>query len=413
MKDNRLHTPDGTADALAAQTEAITSLQNIFSSCFSSYGYSLVQTPTFEYIDVFAADNDQAFANTMIKFFDKSGNILALRPDFTPAIARMAATKFSGKEILRFGYTGTAFINDEAYSNVKQKEFIQSGVELLGANSCEADGEIIALTIECLLAAGLREFQIEIGHAGFFKGIVNQAGFNDDDAEKLRLLTHRKDFVNIENFLKGSKIAPELIELITKLPHLFGDISVIENISASNLNRESTEALNNLKGIYDVLCDYGMENYISFDLGLVQSLDYYTGMIFKGFTYNVGFPICGGGRYDTLLSRFGSSYPATGVALWVDRILASLERGGVVLETPVNDCLIVYSLQNRKTALAVASALRKQHLNIEMYYGAGDPAMYAKSIGIGGLFRIINDEIIESVNIATGETQKANINEII
>ena len=348
----------------------------------------------------------------MIKFFDANGEILALRPDFTPAIARMAATKFEHEKIHKFGYTGTAFINNEAYSNVRQKEFIQSGVELLGANSCEADAEIIALTVSSLINAGLEEFQIEIGHAGFFKGLMKQANLNEDECEKVRQMTNRKDFVNIGNFLKQKKIEPQSAEIIAKLPHLFGDISVVTDIDADKLNETSRAALKNLHEIYDVLCDYGYEKYISFDLGLVQSLDYYTGMIFKGFTHNVGFPICGGGRYDNLLEKFGVSVPATGAALWVDRILAALIRGGADIKAPSNDCLIV-NKGSRQSAVLAATALRKQGICAEMYFGNGDFAAYAKEKGIKGIFEISSENLIRSINLETGEIREVSLAEII
>ncbi len=407
MKNNILHTPVGTADLLVDNTFALSNLQSIITECFVSYGYSMVNTPTFEYIDVFTDGND---AKSMIKFFDNDGNILALRPDFTPAVARMAATKFPAGKIHKFGYTGTAFMNNESYSNIKQKEFIQSGVELLGVNSCEADAEIIALTINALIKSGLEEFQIEIGHAGFFKGLVSQANLSNDECDKLASMTHRKDFVNIENFLKTKECPRKLAEMIAKLPHLFGDISVIRGIDTEGLNDISKNALENLSEIYEVICHYGYEKYISFDLGLVQSLDYYTGMIFKGFTHNVGFPICGGGRYDNLLERFGTKTPATGVALWVDRILAALSRSGAKISAPANDCLIV---GDSRTAILVATALREQGMWAEIYFGDGEPEEYAVSKGIKGIFEITDNNIIRSINLETDEIQEISLSEIL
>ena len=405
MKNNRLHTPAGTADLLVDSTFAVANIQSIITDNFASFGYSMVNTPTFEYIDVFTDDSGRSDTKTMVKFFDGDGDILALRPDFTPAIARMAATKFPAGEIYKFGYTGTAFINSEAYSNVRQKEFIQSGVELLGVNSCEEDAEIIALTITSLLKSGLDEFQIEIGHAGFFKGLVFEAGLNDAECEQLRLMTHRKDFVNIENFLKNRDVSPKTAELIAKLPHLFGDISVVREISTEGLNETSKNALENLSDIYNAICDYGFEKYISFDLGLVQSLDYYTGMIFKGFTHNMGFPICGGGRYDTLLERFGTNAPATGVALWVDRIFAALTRNGAVIKAPTNDCLVTGS---GKDAIYAATALREQGLWTEIYFGDGDPKEYAISKGIKELCEVLGGKM-KITNLQTGETSVTEI----
>lgn len=391
---NKLHTAQGTADTLPAAAKMIYDLQNIFMDCFKGYGFDHVSTPTFEYINVFSSGNGEE--RSMIKFFDNYGNILALRPDFTPSIARMAATKYNDEDIIKLCYSGKAFINNEAYGNVKQKEFVQSGVEYLGDGSYEADTEIIALTIDCLKKSGLKEFQIEIGHAGFFKGLVNQAKLGEEKAEQLRQLMNRKDFVSIERFLADNGVAGKVAELITNLPHMFGDISVIENVDTSKLNDESKKALQNLRDIYSMLCDYGMSECISFDLGLVQSLDYYTGMIFKGFTHNVGFPVCGGGRYDSLLAGFGKSMPATGVAVWVDRIFEAITRGGIIPEAPAPEIILSYNEKYRKKAVATAEKLRAEGKSVQMYYKE-NAEEYALKRGVEKLYQI--DENIKIIEI--------------
>ena len=382
MKDNRLYTPEGTADLLISACNSSKELQDKFLDSFKSYGYDIVEPPMFEYIDVFTDKNKNTDLTSMIKFFDANGDILAMRPDFTPAIARMSATKFADKSILKLGYTGKAFLNSEAYSNVRQKEFIQAGVEFMGEGGTQADSEIIALTIDALLKSGLKSFQIEIGHAGFFKGIVMQAGLDNDAEDELRDILNRKDFISIQSFLNEHNVDSALAEIISKLPYLFGDISVVEKVHTDGLNDLSKQALAELKEIYTILCEYELEKYISFDLGLAQSFDYYTGMIFKGFAHHVGFPICGGGRYDNLIKRFGKNMPSTGVALWVDRILAALERSGAEFETPVADYLISYEKGYRKEAISLAKKIREKGKACEIYMGCGDATAYAKEKGI-------------------------------
>ncbi len=391
MKDNRLYTPEGTADLLISACNASKELQDKFLDSFKSYGYDIVEPPMFEYIDVFTDKNKNTDLTSMIKFFDANGDILAMRPDFTPAIARMSATKFAEKSILKLGYTGKAFLNNEAYSNVRQREFIQAGVEFMGEGGTQADSEIIALTIDALLKSGLKSFQIEIGHAGFFKGIVMQAGLDNDAEDELRDILNRKDFISIQGFLNEHNVDTALVEIISKLPYLFGDISVVETVNTESLNALSKQALSELKEIYTILCEYELEKYISFDLGLAQSFDYYTGMIFKGFAHHVGFPICGGGRYDTLIKRFGKNMPSTGVALWVDRILAALERSGAEFEVPRADYLISYEDAYRKDAIALAKKIRGKGSACEIYMGFGDAAEYAKEKGILNVITVGKD----------------------
>ena len=400
MKDNRLYTPEGTADLLISSCNSSKELQDKFVSCFKSYGYDIVEPPMFEYIDVFTDKNKHTDLTSMIKFFDANGDILAMRPDFTPAIARMSATKFADKSILKLGYTGKAFLNSEAYSNVRQKEFIQAGVEFMGEGGTQADSEIIALTVDALLKAGLESFQIEIGHAGFFKGIVMQAGLDNDAEDELRDILNRKDFISIQSFLDEHNVEKGLAEIISKLPYLFGDISVVENVDAKDLNDLAKTALAELKEIYTILCEYEIEKYISFDLGLAQNYDYYTGMIFKGFAHRVGFPVCGGGRYDTLIKRFGKNMPSTGVALWVDRILAALERNGVEFAVPRTDYLISYEEAFRSEAIALAKKIREKGKACEIYMGAGNALDYAKEKGILSIITV--DKEIKCIDTVSG-----------
>ena len=326
MKDERVtHPPKGVSDVLWEEAELKFHIETVARDIFRKNGYKMVQTPTFEYFDVYHTATPN-HAESMFKFFDVDGRMLALRPDFTTSVARLAATKSVGEAVpLRLCYSGNAFQNEEAFSQARQREFSQVGIELIGENSAEADAEVIRIAIETLSAAGMTEFQIDIGQVGYFLGLAKQVALSIEETDALRQMINDKDFVSIENFLDGFSMSEPLRQIFMELPNQFGTISVIEDaLKNQDISKESKAALLNLKQVYDILKEQGLEQYISIDLGMVPHLDYYTGLIFKGVTYGVGFPICSGGRYDNLMEKFGRKMPATGVAIGVERLMAAL-----------------------------------------------------------------------------------------
>lgn len=319
------HTPKGLADILWEECDLKYHIETVARNVFAEHGYKMVQTPTFEYYDVYNAATPNK-VESMFKFFDVNGRMLALRPDFTTSIARLAATKSIGEKTpLRLCYSGSAFRNDEAFSQARQREFSQVGIELIGENSAEADAEVIRVAIETLSRAGMNKFQIDIGQVGYFMGLAEQANLDADQTDNLRGYINDKDFIAIEQLLDTMEMTAELKEVFLALPTRFGSALVIqEALKQPGLNEKSKAALENLRQVYDILKAQGVEAYISIDLGMVPHLDYYTGIIFKGFTYGVGFPICSGGRYDTLMEKFGREMPATGAAIGVERLMAAL-----------------------------------------------------------------------------------------
>lgn len=326
MKNEQVtHTPQGLADVLWEEVELKFHIETVARSIFKQNGYKMVETPTFEYFDVYHTATPN-HAESMFKFFDADGRTLALRPDFTTSIARLAATKpLGGKLPLRLCYAGNAFQNDEAFSKARQREFSQVGIELIGENSARADAEVIRIAIETLTAAGMRQFQIDIGQVGYFLSLASAAKLDDEAADALRQMINDKDFVAIENFLEGFPMPQDLKDIMMDLPNQFGTVSVIDAArKREGIPDDAKAALENLKQVYDILKEQGLEQYITIDLGMVPHMDYYTGLIFKGVAHGVGFPICSGGRYDNLMEKFGRKLPATGVAIGLERLMATL-----------------------------------------------------------------------------------------
>ncbi len=326
MKNERVtHTPKGLADVLWEEADQKFHIESVAREIFRNNEYQMIQTPTFEYFDVYHTATPNK-AESMFKFFDADGRMLALRPDFTTSVARLAATKPVGETLpLRLCYSGSAFQNDEAFSQDRQREFSQVGIELIGENSVGADAEVIRIAIETLLAVGMKKFQIDIGQVGYFLSLARQAELDDQEIDTLRRMINDKDFVAISHFLERFSMPEDLKECFLEMPNRFGTIAVLDDAMAMpGIPEDAKTALLNLKQVYEILKEQGLEKYVSIDLGMVSHLDYYTGLIFKGVAYGVGFPICSGGRYDNLMEKFGRKLPATGVAIGVERLMSAL-----------------------------------------------------------------------------------------
>lgn len=395
MLDLRLHTPTGVNDILPEECRKKKEIENVLWSVFASMGYQEIELPTYEYYDVFAGNGGQISQENMFKFFDENGRILTLRPDMTTAIARIAATKNINDTLpLRYCYTGNVF-RAEKTEGARQREFTQSGIELIGVNTPKADAEVIAAAIEAVLAVGIEEFQMEIGQVAFFNGLVEQAGLEGEAVELLRERIDCKDTLGIKTLTEKLNISDDIKKLMVDLPYLFGGLEMLEKADVAGLNETSKAALENIKKIYELLIAYGYEKYISMDLGMLQSIDYYTGTIFKCFTYGVGFPICAGGRYDNLIGNFGKNMGAVGVAFGINRIMSALRKADKEIDAHEPSSTLVFAEEGADAdAYEVAYTLRLQSCLVEMYIGDGDykeAEKYATQTGKEAMLRVFAD----------------------
>lgn len=391
MSDWRLHTPVGVSDILPDECMQKKTVQDTLWSVFASFGYKEIETPTFEFYDCFVGAGGQISQENLIKFFDEQGRILTLRPDITTSIARMAATKLAHDiKPLRFCYTGNVFRADKT-EGARQREFTQSGIELIGSYAPEADAEIIAAAIEAVLAVGIEELHMEIGQVAFFSGLTAQAGLCDADIEKLRERIDSKDTMGIELITKDLDIDDDIKKLMIDLPYLFGGMEVLDKADVAGLNEVSKNALLNIRKIYELLCLYGLEDYISIDLGMLQSIDYYTGSIFKCYTHGVGFPICAGGRYDNLMEQFGNKNGAVGVAFGISRLISALGRK----KNSEKEGTLVYAEENAQgIAYDICYTLRLGGVVMEQYINGGDykaAERYAEDINRDSMIRVFAD----------------------
>lgn len=331
MSKKLVHTPEGVRDIYGDEKAKKTVVERLLHEKIGGYGYRDIQTPTFEFFDVFSKEVGTTPSKELYKFFDKEGNTLVLRPDFTPSIARCAAKYFMDEDVpIRFCYQGNTFTNTSNLQG-KLKEVTQMGAELIGDASVQADAEMIAMTIEALSHAGLSDFQISVGNLEFFKGICAEAGLDEETELELREYISGKNYFGAEELLDRIHVKQKDKELLLKVSDLFGTAAILKEARNAASNERSEKAIDRLEKVYQVLCDYGVEKYVSFDLGMLSKYNYYTGIIFKGYTYGVGDAIVKGGRYDSLLGRFGKKAPAIGFVIVVDDLLAAMSRQGAVV----------------------------------------------------------------------------------
>ena len=367
MGSYRFHTPDGLSDTLPEECRTKRELEQKLRKLFAAGGYQEVETPGIEFFDVYAGGNFVAQEN-LCKLGDHDGRILSLRYDGTVPVARLAATVFRDvPPPLRLSYIENMYRFRESGGG-RQREFCQAGIELLGLSSAQADAEVIALAIASALRIGIHDLQISIGQQEFFKGLMEEWSVSQEDAEEISRHIDQKDTVALEKAADRYGLSASDKETLLMIPALFGSYDTLDAFRERVENPRARAALANLREILDILGDYGYLKYVSVDLGLLRSLDYYTGMIFKGFTYEVGFPIISGGRYDKVVSVFGRDLAAVGFSLSLNLCMTALSRQGRQFAPKGADAVIGFSREPgmRKVALEMADELRGKGLVVIM-----------------------------------------------
>lgn len=326
MYNKLLHTPEGFRDIYGAEYFKRQKVNNTLYDTIKKYDYMSIDLPAIEYFDIFSSNIGTIPSKELYKFFDKEGNTLVLRPDFTPSIARLAATYFSDYEdTLRFMYSGATFVNSSDLQG-KLKESKEVGCELIGDASAKADYEIISIVLDCAKALKIEDFQISIGNVEFFKGLCEEFTFDEKTEMDLREMISNKNYFGAKGILDATDIKDDIKDAILSISELYGSYECLEKALEIASNERSKEAIKRLMQLYELIKESGREKYISFDLGMLSKYNYYTGMVFRGYTYGTGDAIFKGGRYDKLLNEFGKDSPAVGFAATVDQLTVVLSR---------------------------------------------------------------------------------------
>lgn len=365
MPNNKtLQVPYGTRDVLPGEAGARRIIENKIAATFKAWGYDEVVTPTFEYLDTFTAAGQTS--DSSFKLFDRRNNTLVLRSDMTTPLARLVATRLNeGPTVKRLFYLANLFRYEEAQTG-RQCEFNQAGVELMGAAGPSADAEMLALAVASLQAAGLSDFVISVGQIDFINGLIEAAEVGAEQAEELKRCLISHDVVRLEALVDASRMPEQQKTLLKELPFLHGGLELLDKVAACGLNDKSAQAVQDLREIYALAAAYGTAEYLRFDLGLLRDLDYYTGMLFEGYAEDMGFPIIGGGRYDTMMENFGKSCPATGFAIGIDRVMLILSRRQQLDNVSSWDVLVGWADGKLPQAIAQGMRLRKSGKTVKL-----------------------------------------------
>ena len=367
MRRQLLHTPEGVRDIYNDECAKKLILQDSLYQMLVRYVYHPIQTPTFEFFDIFGREIGTTPSRDLYKFFDREGNTLVLRPDITPSIARCAAKYFGEEDMpIRLCYMGNTFINNSSYQG-RLKESTQLGAELLGDSSVDADAEMLSMVVSCLKTAGLREFQISVGHADFFRGLMDAAGLLEEQEDELRELISNKNFFGVEEFVETLNLNSDLRKLFGMLGNLYtGTDELLEAKAYAKEYPRIEKAIDDLEELHRILEVYDISRYVSFELGIISNYQYYTGIIFAGYTFGSGEAIVKGGRYDKLLTYFGKDSASIGFAIVIDQLMAALSRQKIEIPFEKQTLLIVYESQGRTEAIRHAKELRENGRAVEL-----------------------------------------------
>lgn len=368
--NNILKSPGGMRSYLPGVATELKTIEKDIIDVFALWGYRPIITPTLEYFESLTEGMGRTLDKKLYKFIDYEGNILALRPEMTAPIARTLSTRLNEVELpLRLSYSASVFRYDQPQTG-KNREIYQLGVEFIGEKSYLADAEAIILAIESLQKTGIKDFKIDIGHAGYLNGIIKELELDEDLEFDIKTYLNKKDLVGLNNYILKLNIPDK--ETLKRIPLLRGRLDILKDAQEIVDNENSKEAVNNLRKIYNYLEGYGFADYVTFDLGLIRGFDYYTGLVFEGFTEKLGYTICGGGRYDNLLKKYsGIKIPAIGFAIGIERVRLALKRQGYDFKPGTIDELIISNQGTEDLALSLAKKLRSKGLVVVLATEAG------------------------------------------
>ncbi|HEV3235093.1 MAG TPA: ATP phosphoribosyltransferase regulatory subunit [Candidatus Dormibacteraeota bacterium] len=360
--------PPGFVDLLPGQARFRRGLQQTMLETFESWAYDLVETPAVEELATLELGVQPEMLRRLFKFTDGDGRLLAMVGERTVSVARVAAGQMRQAPLpLRLCYLGPTFQGHPAPG--AGRESFQAGAELIGTHSAAADAEVVAMAIRALEACGLDGFQVEVGHVGFFGGLI--AGLAPEARGRVLDALAGRDLVLLEQALAETDLGAAEQELMLRFPALRGGTDILDAAGGMVDNPTSATAVAELREVHRLLAEYGVAERVNLDLGAVRDFDYYTGVIFEVFAPGVGAPLAAGGRYDGLLKRFGAPWPATGLVVFVDRVQAVMGR---LNGEPTPARILVGYRDDPAPALALAGRLRAEGATVAVEVEGSDKA---------------------------------------
>lgn len=334
-------------------------IENVLTGLYARFGYCQVETPTFEAYDFYSGEEGMD-PDELFKLVSSTGKVLALKPDATLPIARMAAINHHDPdEIVKFSYLTNIYRNFSA-PEIQKKETTQAGVEYFGNHTPECDGEIIALAILSLRLCGVDDIHIDVGHVGFINALLDELDLGADERRKLFTYIENKNLADIREFVRDREIPEEKKRVIRRLPRLYGEPQkVFSEMRSLSLNDGMAAAADELSQIIDHLRDLGLSDCVAIDLGFTNSMNYYSGMILKGYIENYGESVINGGRYDEMSRKFGIDRPACGFGVDLVRLMDYLEKSDRIREQEHAKSVVLYAPEEKMTAFRFLQEKRR------------------------------------------------------
>ncbi len=361
--------PYGTRDFLPQEAAEKRAIETAIAKQFNVWGYDEIVTPTVELLDTLTAVSGSDLEPHMFKLFDKNNRTLALRYEMTTPIARVAASRMKEEKLpLKLSYISSVFRYEQTQTG-RQCEFHQAGVELLGSDKAAADAEVIALAVSVMKEAGLNDFIICLGQVDFINGLMKECGIQSRDKNKIREAIEKRDLVGLNAIVDKAELSSEAKAKVKEIPLLHGGKDILKKAYSMINNEQSKKALDNLSEIYNLLEAYEAAEYITFDLGVIRDFSYYTGMVFEAYTPGLGYPLCGGGRYDNMLTDFGRELSATGFGIGIERIMLALERHGLKKVKNQRDVYVAFATGKEAEAIKAVQKLRQAGEACELALG--------------------------------------------
>ena len=397
MNERILHTPEGVRDIYNVEYRQKKKIMDKLHQVFSLYNYRDIQTPTFEYFEVFGKEKGSAASSEMFKFFDRDNNTLVLRPDITPGIARCVAKYYEHEELpIRLCYEGNTFTNKPSHQG-KLCEHTELGGELFNDDSSAADAEILATVVDCFRNVGIKDFQIEIGEVDYLKGIFEEYQIKEEDASEIRDYLTNRNFFGLQDFLRHSSYGEEVKQTFAAFDKLFGGVEVLAMAKSLVTNPKSIEAAERLEKVYHALEVYGAQDHIGFDLSMVSDYKYYTGILIKGYTYGTGEAVVRGGRYNALLQMYGKDAPAIGFVFAIDLLMEAMHHQKIQIDVETEETMILYRRDQQQKAIEMGIAFRRDGKRCELIRMSGKKTLedykeYAKREGFARMIYVTERE---------------------
>lgn len=361
------YTIDGFENIQHQDYFALQQINDKLMSLYRSHGYHQISTPTFETYDLYV-NEDSIPSDDLFKLVNHQGKVLVLKPDATLPVTRMAAMNHpNAEDIIKFSYETNIYRNFSSPEIIK-KEITQIGIEYFGNDSPECDGEVIALAIRSLLENGIENVHIDLGHVGFINFLFDDLAFSTKEKATLFKYIENKNIGDIADYLEKLALPEDKKAIILKLPLLYGEPkAVAEEMAALCINDKMRQVVEKISEIYAHLEVIGLSQYVSFDLGFTNQMNYYSDINFKGYINSCGEPVISGGRYNHLSEKFGIPRPACGFAIDLLKVIDYMEQHQLLPLDNKTIHVILYDATDKNGAYKLADELRQEGKIAEVF----------------------------------------------